>query len=422
MNPTVLIYRTELLPPSETFVAAQAHALRHFTPCFAGLRAVPGGLRLDDCETVLLTRHDNFGDKVRRHFFLASGIAPHFVRALQRRHPALLHAHFAVDGAAALPLEKALGVPLIVTLHGYDATSTDKALHRDAPGRVYLRRRTELRKRARFFICVSEHIRRQALERGVPEAKLRTLRIGVDLNLFAPDPLRSRPQNPLDPIILFVGRLMEKKGCAHLIRAMALLQERHRTARLLIVGDGPLLDPLRIQARQTLRHCTFLGAQPPRVVVDLMHRAHVLAAPSIVASSGDTEGLPINLCEAQAIGLPIAGFRGPGVCEAVAESETALLVAPGDERALADAISELLRDPCLTHRLAAAGRRRAESLFSLETQTARLEELYAEALGSELREDTIAAKEDFAMAGQGSQRFLRGKLEDRSRHDAEFAQ
>jgi glycosyltransferase involved in cell wall biosynthesis len=377
VNPTVLIYRSDLLPASETFVAAQAHALRRYTPFFAGLRPVPASLLVDPCETTLLTHNDKFANKLRRRFFLATGIAPNFVRALQRYHPVLLHAHFAVDAAAALPLESQLKISLIVTLHGYDATITDRVLLRYAAGRTYLRHKDELRARARFFICVSEHIRRQAIERGVPEAKLRTIPIGVDLNFFVPDPLRSRD---LDPIVLFVGRLVEKKGCDHLIRAMSFVEARQPAARLLIVGDGPLLDPLRAQARESLRNCTFLGSQPPSVVRDLMYRSSLLAAPSIVAASGDTEGLPINLCEAQAIGLPVAGFQGPGVSEAVLENETALLVPPGDEHALAEAISSLLTDACLAKRLAAAGCRRAQQHFSLEAQTARLEDLYDEAL------------------------------------------
>ena len=290
----------------------------------------------------------------------------------------LLHAHFALDGAAALPLQKQLRIPLIVTLHGYDATTRDEALRHTIAGRIFLRRRQELRERTRFFICVSEHIHQQALERGVPECKIRTLPIGVDLNLFAPDPLRSRSR---DPIVLFVGRLVEKKGCEYLIRAMTRVESRYPAARLLIVGDGPLLDPLRTQARAALRSCTFLGSQPPSVVRDLMHRASLIAAPSIVASNGDTEGLPITLCEAQAIGLPIVAFHGPGVAEAVVENETALLVPPRDERGLAEAISTILADDDLAARLAAAGRRRAECLFSLEKQTVRLEDLYTEALG-----------------------------------------
>lgn len=377
VKPTVLIYRSELLPPSETFVAAQAHALRRYSPRFAGLRRVPAGLPVDPCESALLTRADTLADKLRRRLFLASGIAPNFVRTLERLRPALLHAHFALDGAAALPLQKQLRVPLLITLHGYDATTRDEALRQSIAGRVFLHRRQELRERARFFICVSEHIHQQALERGVPECKIRTLPIGVDLNLFAPDPLRSRSR---DPIVLFVGRLVEKKGCEYLIRAMAQLELRHPHAKLLIVGDGPLLDPLRAQARTALHSCTFLGAQPPNVVRDLMHRASLIAAPSIVAANGDTEGLPITLCEAQAIGLPIVAFQGPGVAEAVVENETALLVRSRDERGLAEAISTVLSDDDLAARLAAAGRHRAEALFSLEKQTLRLEDLYTEAL------------------------------------------
>jgi glycosyltransferase involved in cell wall biosynthesis len=375
VSPTILICRSELLPASETFIAEQAHALRRFTPLFTGLRRLDHGLHVDREEMLLLTHGNTLRDRLRRRFFLETGLAPRFLHSLELHHPALLHAHFAVDAAAVLPIHRHLRVPLVVTLHGYDATMSDEALRCTAAGRVYLRRKAQLRERASLFLCVSDHIRRQACGRGVPEGKLRTLPIGVDLKLFAPDPLRSRSR---DPIVLFVGRLVEKKGCAHLIRAMAAVLERHPAARLLIVGDGPLLDPLREQA--SAAPITFLGTQPPGVVRDLMHRASVLAFPSVVASTGDTEGLPIVLCEAQAIGLPIAAFEGPGVEEAVARDETALLAPSGDDRALANAISAILSDADLAVRLAAAGRRRAETRFSLATQTAHLEDLYAELL------------------------------------------
>lgn len=379
MNPTVVIFLADLLPPSETFISAQAHALRRFAPCFAGLRLVPCGLPLDPCDTVVLTPSDSLTDKLRRRLFIESGAsAPDFLRAVERRRPALLHAHFAIDAALALPLHRQLNLPLIVTLHGYDITSTPQALRHSAPGRVFLRRRAELIARAAFFVCVSDHIHREALDQGIPEQKLRTVPIGVDLHFFAPDPLRSRSR---DPIILFVGRLVEKKGCTHLIRAMSLLQDRHPEARLVILGDGPLMEPLQAQARTSVRQYTFLGAQPPCVVRDLMYRASVLAAPSIVAPSGDTEGLPITLCEAQAIGLPIVAFRGPGIAEAIVENETALLVPPGQHAAFAGAIGSILEGPGLSARLASAGRRRAEAHFSLAAQTARLEDLYTEAVG-----------------------------------------
>jgi colanic acid/amylovoran biosynthesis glycosyltransferase len=161
---------------------------------------------------------------------------------------------------------------------------------------------------------------------------------------------------------------------------MEIVAQRHPAAKLLIVGDGPLLDRLRAQAHATLHCCTFLGSQPPAVVRDLMHRASLLAVPSVVAASGDTEGLPIVLCEAQAIGLPIAGFEGPGVSEAVVPCESALLAPSGDDATLGDCISAILSDRDLGARLAAAGRRRSEKYFSLAAQTARLEDIYDEIL------------------------------------------
>jgi len=377
MKPTLLIFRSELLPPSETFIPAQAHALHRFSPFFAGLRLLHAGLSIDPEESLLLIRTNTLAAKFRRRLLLETGFAPRFLHALQRRRPALLHAHFAVDAAAALPIQRRLDIPLIVTLHGYDVTSPDSTLRRTAAGRVFLRRRTQLFSRAALFVCVSEHLRQRALARGFPPDKLHTLHTGVDLNLFVPDPLRSRAR---DPIVLFVGRLVEVKGCAHLIRAMSLIERRHPTAKLLIVGDGPLLDPLRAQARAAARNITFLGTQPPSVVRDLMHRATLLAAPSIITPDGISEALNMAVCEAQAMALPVVGFRGAGVEEAVADQETALLVPESDHPALADAISAILSDSAFAARLGAAGRRRVEAHFNLAAQTARFEDLCASLL------------------------------------------
>lgn len=375
MIPTVLVWRSELLPPSETFIPAQTRALRRYRPVYAGLRRIHSGLDLDSEESVILTPGDTRRGKVRQRLYLEIGFAPDFQRKVGRHRPALIHAHFAVDAAAALPIQKRLGIPLVVTLHGYDVTSSEDALRRTAAGRVYLRRREELFERAQFFICVSEHIRAAAVARGFPEAKLRVLPIGVDLDLFMPAPERSR-----ETVVLFAGRLVEKKGCKHLLRAMHIVSQRHPAAKLLIVGDGPLFNPLSDEARGMMTNCIFLGTQPQSVIRDLMQRASVLAAPSVVARTGDAEGLPIVLCEAQAAGLPIAGFEGPGVTEAVVNGETALLAPAGDESALAGCIATILDDADLAARMGEAGRRRALEHYSLSRQTARLEQVYDEAL------------------------------------------
>jgi glycosyltransferase involved in cell wall biosynthesis len=129
-----------------------------------------------------------------------------------------------------------------------------------------------------------------------------------------------------------------------------------------------------------LRRCEFVGALSADAVRDWMRRAAVMAAPSVVAANGDSEGLCLAVCEAQAMGIPVAGFRGPGI--AVVDGETGVLVPQRDAGALADALITLLRDEALAARMGAAGRARVERLFNLRRQTALLEDKYDEVLHS----------------------------------------
>ena len=369
----ILIYRTDLLPASETFIAGQNAALERYSPWFAGLKRDFRGLPVDAARIVTLTSGDTLRDKLLRRVYLRSGVAPSYHRRIRSLQPALIHAHFAVDACAALPLRESLRVPLIVTLHGYDVASADDSLKQTALGRTYLHRKGALLRQASLFLCVSEHIRQRALERGFPPEKLVVHRIGIDL----PD---HASQEKREPVVLFVGRMVEKKGVLHLIRAMERVESALPDVTLVLLGDGPLRAGLEHEAKKCLRKVLFLGMQPPGEVRRWMQRARLLVAPSIVAANGDTEGLPTVLCESQAMGLPVVSFRGPGVNEAVIADETALLVKQRDERALGDAILRLMRDETIQSTLAAAGRRRAAQLFDVRKQTALLEEKYDEVL------------------------------------------
>jgi glycosyltransferase involved in cell wall biosynthesis len=369
----VLIYRNELLPASETFIAAQAGAMRRYDPWFAGLKRVENGIELNETRVAVVAETASLKGKLVRRIYTSTGYAPRWHRRLRSLQPALIHAHFGVDGCIALPLQKKLCAPLVVTLHGYDVTSSDQSLSATVFGRVYLTRREELWCRASLFVCVSEHIHQTALQRGFPEDKLWVHCIGIDLS--EPPPSRER-----ENVVLFVGRLVEKKGCAHLIRAIASVNGELADTQLVVIGDGPLRAGLEHEARQRLPKAVFLGARPTIEVRNWMRRARMLAAPSVVAKNGDTEGLPTVLCEAQAMGLPVAAFRGPGVLEAVVDGETAILVDPADDEALGTAILRLLQDTQLQTRLAAAGRRRAEKYFDLRKQTGLLEDKYDEVL------------------------------------------
>ena len=182
----VLFFRSELLPPSETFIAAQAAALRRYEPWFAGLKRIPGGLGLDEGRVISLTEANSLRDKIARRIYLRTGFAPGFLQQVESIRPELIHAHFATDACAALELQQRLHIPMVVTLHGYDVTSSDAALCASSLGRTYLHRRHELWRRASAFLCVSEWIGHNALKRGFPSEKLRVLPIGIDVESFRP--------------------------------------------------------------------------------------------------------------------------------------------------------------------------------------------------------------------------------------------
>ncbi|MGC2160387.1 MAG: glycosyltransferase [Silvibacterium sp.] len=377
----MLLFRSELLPVSETFIAGQAAALMRYEPWFAGLKRVPGGLALDEARVIAVGQKNSLREKLARRIYLQTGYAPEFLRRIAAARPELVHAHFATDACAALAIEERLRVPMMVTLHGYDVTSEDDALRASSAGRAYLQRRESLWERARVFVCVSEWIRRKALERGFPEEKLWVHPIGIDVDGFCPDAARAPGDSRVkEPLVLFVGRLVEKKGCAYLLRAMRAVEARLPETRLVVVGDGPLRGALEAEAHATLRCCEFVGAQPADAVKQWMWRAAVVAVPSVVAANGDAEGLCLVVCEAQAMEVPVVGFRGPGI--EVVDGETGLLVAERDEVALAEAILTLLKDEALAARMGAAGRVRVERLFNLRRQTALLEEKYDAVLRS----------------------------------------
>jgi colanic acid/amylovoran biosynthesis glycosyltransferase len=107
-----------------------------------------------------------------------------------------------------------------------------------------------------------------------------------------------------------------------------------------------------------------------------MGSAQISCVPSVVAPSGDAEGLPLVVLEAMAMGLPVISFAPGGVTDAILDGETGLLALERDEEALADHLDRALGDPELCRRMGDAGRARVREHFDLRKQTAKLEEIY----------------------------------------------
>ncbi len=375
IEPNVLIYRNDLIPKSETFILAQAKCMKRYRGVFCGLSQTPDGILPGDAARSILMHQDELpgaGSFLRKRAFMACGFAPAWRQQCKIFQPLLLHAHFGIDGAFALPLGRALKLPLVVSLHGYDVTSSDEALRQSAGGRLYLRRRKQLFARAKLFICVSSFIRDQAIERGYPPEKLWVHSIGIDLKTFQSDAAVQR-----QPVVLFVGRLVEKKGCAHLIAAMHAVQRARPAARLVIIGDGPLRQKLEEQAAQSLPgQYVFLGAQTPDAVRSWLRQAMVFCVPSVTAANGDREGLGMVFCEAQAMGVPVVSFASGGIPEAVTDGVTGFLLPERDVTGLAESICRLLRDSALWAEMSLRGQQNIKKHFNLELQTKMLESRY----------------------------------------------
>lgn len=373
----VVIYTDRMLAPSETFIRSQAQALTRFTPVYAGARAYgPGGLELPRERLMTINKSGSRLGRIWEIPHKAFGYDPLFLHRIRRWNPVLIHAHFGPSGVLILPVARKLHVPLIVTFHGIDATCSDDHMPTQRYSlRPYLRVRPQLQREARLFIAVSEFIKGEMLKKGFPEEKIIVHYIGVDTEYFRPAPNVQR-----DKIVLFIGRLIEKKGCECLIRAMKDVQSVVSDARLVVIGDGPLGFNLQSMARGTLSGFEFLGWKPPAAVRNWIRKAAVLAVPSVRTQHGDAEGLPTVIGEAQAMGLPVAGFDSAGIPEAIAHGETGLLTAEGDCEGLARNILLLLQHEALWHRMSAAARQRAVGKFDMKSQARKLEQIYESVL------------------------------------------
>lgn len=365
----VIIYRDFLLPSSETFIRNQAEGLREFVPYYAGLRLVDG-LKLPEERTLVVAR-GSWG-KAKSAAFTRLGVTPDFAWKISRLRPALIHAHFGVDATRVMRLAGVLGLPLLTTLHDYDITTSDDELLRLAPYcRRYIARRPRLMREGVAFLAVSKFIKDKAVARGFPAHKILVHYIGIDTSRFTPHSSADAP-----PVVLFVGRLVAKKGCKYLISAMARVQAARPDVELVIAGDGPLREELESQASAQLQRYRFLGSLSPDQVREWYGRASVFCAPSVTAESGETEGLPITVLEAQAMGLPVVSTLHSGIPEAIDDDKTGLLVAEHDAETLASRLSALLSDRERAARLGAAARASVLSRFDMSTQTALLENVY----------------------------------------------
>lgn len=192
-------------------------------------------------------------------------------------------------------------------------------------------------------------------------------------------PLAGGPDEPLE--LLFVGRLVERKGVEVLVRALPAVLRRRR-ARLTVVGEGEWEPVIREAIREAgvEEQVRLTGYVSSEALARLYRGADLFVLPAVVDRKGDTEGLGVVLLEAMRQGRPVLASRVGGIPDIVVDERSGWLVPPGDPDALAEAILRAAADPDRTRAMAREGRRRAVEDFSWERVLDGLEDAYAAAL------------------------------------------
>jgi rhamnosyl/mannosyltransferase len=320
-----------------------------------------------------------------RSVSLCPGFIPAFrtlARAVDIIH---IHQQNPLADVAVIGVQPA--VPLVITCHS--------AIVRQRLARILWKPLlTHVRRRAQRVIVASPPMVELIAADDVPGLQPHVIPFGIDLSAI--DPPDTVPcDDGAEPFMLSVGRLVSYKGFEYLIAALANVP----TARLVLVGDGPLRVWLRQQAVKYNVHTRveFAGEVSGTQLAELYRRCAVFVLPSVSLA----EAFGMVQLEAMAYGKPVVSTALPtGVPWVNRHGETGLIVPPRSSQALAHALNTLLASPALRHRMGAAGRRRVEKEFTVELMVRRYAGIYAQAIEA----DTECAHRVVVPAGKHGRR------------------
>ena len=280
-----------------------------------------------------------------------------------------LHGHFC-HGVATITwfASRLSGLPFSFTAHAKDIYQADLN-----PGRLLERKLGAAR-----FVATCTCANAAVLQQRHPRPDdVHTIYHGLDTDWFAPADHAAGDQPPL---LLAVGRFVEKKGFDQLVAACALLRDQGLRFRCLIVGeDGPARAGIEAQiARlQLAGHVDLQGAVTQDQLREIYRGAHAFALPCQVMEDGDRDGFPNVLAEAMAMGVPVVSTMISGIPEMIDDGVHGLLVPPRDAAALAAALQRLLADRALHASVARAARARICERFDSRRTTVALRDLFA---------------------------------------------
>ncbi len=376
-NPIIALYLRYYLSPSETFVYRQLEGVSsRFRPVV--LTANVSNLDLFPTDRVFVRGKSFFDKVVARLGRMATGSYSTVTKAqkaywkttIARHDVKLVHAHFGHFALDVLPIARSLDIPLLVTFHGFDASS----LLRD---NNYTRELAGLFEYANV-ITVSENMARRLEPFGLDRTKLDVHYIGVPVDNFEYTERRpvARKMTEGEPVeFLQVSNFVEKKGHRYTVEAFARHIKKYTGARLTLAGDGPLKPRVESQCRELgiAENVRFAGRVTSVEVAELMRDADVFVHHSVTGANGDMEGLPTVLMEAMSTGLPVISTNHSGIPELIDDGVDGFLVDESDVDGYAEKLDELINaNPEIGRR----ARLKIEEKFNMTVQNVRLGDIY----------------------------------------------
>lgn len=294
-------------------------------------------------------------------FVLAEAI--HLRRLVRRHRPDVIHLHWVIpQGLAALL--SARNTPWVVTTLGGDVYALNDPVAR--------RLKRAVLRRARAVTTMNADMRDRLVEAGAAPDTTSVQVLGADLAAIR---AAGAGETRIAGRILFVGRMVEKKGLAVLIEAVRRLPDGIDWS-LQVAGDGPLRAELEVRAEGL--PVEFSGSASREELARAYARSSVMVVPSVPAASGDQDGLPTVLLEAMGSGCTIVASDLPGIDDALEHGVTGLLVPPADAEKLAGALAEVLTDAARSADLGRAAAARSDD-FGVEACARRFVEILTRA-------------------------------------------
>jgi len=368
----LIVFSDTYLKSSETFIYTQVKALESlFDITFIAQNHV--NLKKFPFKKTVEIK-PNFRQKFTRIFNplkLHSSYAAEIEQVFRKINPEVIHVHFGTNAVRIVPIVKKLGIPMLITFHGSDAS---KRL-RDARYRSLLKR--EL---GHFdFVCVSKALVKNLEEIGIELKEDHVFYNGVDVEKF---PFVSREsvktKLKLNKKIRFIqiSRFVEKKGHRYTLDAFKKLLssvDKPHLFKLQLIGSGPLEKEMKhyVKSSSMEENVDFMGTKDHKQIVELLRNADALLQHSITSRSGDKEGLPIVIMEAMSVGLPVISTYHSGIPELISDEVNGLLVNEKDVEAYYNKMMSLIT---MKKNLGVEGRKTIEERFKLEIQVRKLAE------------------------------------------------